>query len=177
MPDNRGQRHPSVRSADSAVVKAVEHQAALERQANQRMAQQRNIQQANQRMPRPANVTRPTYQRPAQAMPQRQAQPMQRQAQPMQRQAQPMNARQPQPMQRPVQAMPQRQAQPMQRQAQPMQRQSQGQAVLRREAPPVMQPVMQPVPQRLQIPQQQRPANQVMPVLHTSTQQLSDCTA
>ena len=173
MPDNRGQRHPSVRSADSAVVKAVEHQAALERQANQRMAQQRNIQQANQRMPRPANVTRPTYQRPAQAMPQRQAQPMQRQAQPMQRQAQPMNARQPQPMQRPVQAMPLRQAQPMQRQAQPMQRQSQGQAVLRREAPPVMQPVMQPVPQRLQIPQQQRPANQVMPVLHTSTQQLN----
>ena len=159
MPDNRGsnrgQRHPNVRSADSAVVKAVEHQAALERQAQQRQEQARldRNQAMPQRMPRPANVTRPTYQRPAQAMPQRQGQSMQR----------------------PVQAMPQRQAQPMpQRQAQPanvrqpMPR-SQGQAVLRREA----QPVMQPVPQRLQIPQQQRPVNQAMPVLHTSTQQLN----
>ena len=168
MPDNRGsnrgQRHPNVRSADSAVVKAVEHQAALERQAQQRQEQARlaRNQAMPQRMPRPANVTRPTYQRPAQAMPQRQGQPMQRPVQPM-------------PQQRPVQAMPQRQAQPMpQRQAQPanvrqpMPR-SQGQAVLRREA----QPIMQPVPQRLQIPQQQRPANQAMPVLHTSTQQLN----
>ncbi|MBR4914648.1 MAG: hypothetical protein IKZ42_05160 [Clostridiales bacterium] len=174
MPDNRGsnrgQRHPNVRSADSAVVKAVEHQAALERQAQQRQEQARlaRNQAMPQRMPRPANVTRPTYQRPAQAMPQRQAQPMQRPAQPM-------NVRQPIPQQRPVQAMPQRQAQPMpQRQVQPsnvrqpMPR-NQGQAVLRREA----QPIVQPVPQRLQIPQQQRPANQAMPVLHTSTQQLN----
>ena len=174
MPDNRGsnrgQRHPNVRSADSAVVKAVEHQAALERQAQQRQDQARlaRNQAMPQRMPRPANVTRPTYQRPAQAMPQRQAQPMQRPAQPM-------NVRQPMPQQRPVQAMPQRQSQPMpQRQAQPanvrqpMPR-NQGQAVLRREA----QPIVQPVPQRLQIPQQQRSANQAMPVLHTSTQQLN----
>ena len=173
MPDNRGQRHPNVRSADSAVVKAVEHQAALERQAQQRQEQARlaRNQAMPQRMPRPANVTRPTYQRPAQAMPQRQAQPMQRQ--------QPMNVRQPMPQQRPVQAMPQRQTQPMpQRQAGPVPSrpaagQTQGQAVLRREAQPYVQPVMQPVPQRLQIPQQQRPANQEMPVLHTSTQQLN----
>lgn len=172
MPNNRSSNrgHRNVRSADSAVVKAVEHQAALERQAQQRQEQARlaRNQAMPQRMPRPANVTRPTYQRPAQAMPQRQSQQMQRQPQPG-------NVRQPAPQQRPVQAMPQRQAQPiMQCQVQqanvrqPMS-QNNGQAVLRREA----QPVMQPVPQRLQIPQQQRPANQVMPVLHTSTQQLN----
>ncbi|MBR3701678.1 MAG: hypothetical protein IKM96_08040 [Clostridiales bacterium] len=169
MPDNRGQRHPNVRSADSAVVKAVEHQAALERQAQaqQRQEQARlaRNQAMPQRMPRPANVTRPTYQRPAQAMPQRQGQPV--------------NMRQQMPQQRPVQAMPQRQPQPAyQRPAQPVNARqpvpsSQNQAVLRRDAQPYAQPVMQPVPQRLQIPQQPRPVNQAMPVLHTSTQQLN----
>ena len=81
--------------------------------------------------------------------------------------------------QRPVQAMPQRQPQPAyQRPAQPVNARqqvpsSQNQAVLRRDAQPYAQPVMQPVPQRLQIPQQPRPVNQAMPVLHTSTQQLN----
>ena len=167
MPDNRGQRHPNVRSADSAVVKAVEHQAALERQAQQRQEQARlaRNQAMPQRMPRPANVTRPTYQRPAQAMPQRQGQPV--------------NMRQQMPQQRPVQAMPQRQPQPTyQRPVQPVNARqqvpsSQNQAILRRDAQPYAQPVMQPVPQRLQIPQQPRPVNQAMPVLHTSTQQLN----
>ena len=167
MPDNRGQRHPNVRSADSAVVKAVEHQAALERQAQQRQEQARLARNRAmpQRMPRPANVTRPTYQRPAQAMPQRQGQPV--------------NMRQQMPQQRPVQAMPQRQPQPTyQRPVQPVNARqqvpsSQNQAVLRRDAQPYAQPVMQPVPQRLQIPQQPRPVNQAMPVLHTSTQQLN----
>ena len=166
MPDNRGQRHPNVRSADSAVVKAVEHQAALERQAQQRQDQARlaRNQAMPQRMPRPANVTRPTYQRPAQAMPQRQVPPMQRQPQPMQRQApQPVNVRQQMPQQRPAQPVNARQPVPS----------SQNQAVLRRDAQPYAQPVMQPVPQRLQIPQQPRPVNQAMPVLHTSTQQLN----
>lgn len=191
MPENRssnqGQRHPNVRSADSAVVRAVEHQAALERQAQRpEAARLTRNQPAPQRMPRPENVRRPMYQQlPTGAM--------QRQAQPMQRPAQPMAQRQQMP-QRPVQQMPQRQAQPMQRPAQPVQRtaqpmQRQGQPVNLRQPMPQRQgqipasrtqipqrqaqPIQQPVPQRLQIPQQNRPVNTAMPVLHTSTQQLN----
>ena len=207
MPDsrnpNQGQRHPSVRSADSAVVRAVEHQAALERQAQQRSEPARltRNQPAPQRMPRPENVRRPMYQqRPTgamqrqgqplqpqrQQMPQRAPQPMQRPVQqapqpvplqfqrtaqpvPMQRTAQPAQR----PVQRPVQQMPQRAPQPMQRPVQMPQHPVQ--QAPQRAPQPVQHPaqVQPPVPQRLQIPQQNRPASTAMPVFHTSTQQLN----
>ena len=180
MPDhknNQGRRHPNVRSADSAVVKAVEHQAALERQAMQReqAARMANNQPMPQRMPRPANVTRPQYQRPAQAMPPRQAQPLQRTAQPMQRQAQPMAARQQMP-QRPVHAMPQRQGQQMPlRQAQPQAvRQMPQQTIpMNNIRQPIPQGQAQPLNTRGPMPQQQGQANPNMPALYVSTRQLN----
>ena len=191
--NNQGRRHPNVRSADSAVVKAVEHQAALERQAQQRQEQARMAknQAMPQRMPRPANVTRPQYQRPAQAMPQRQAQampqrqaqPMTRQAQPMQRQAQPVQ-RQPQPQilrqqmpQRPVQAMPQRQGQQMpQRQAQPqpLMQQRPRQTIPMNVRQPIPQGQAQPLNTRGQMPQPQvQQANTNMPAFYVATRQLN----
>ena len=182
MPDhknNQGRRHPNVRSADSAVVKAVEHQAALERQAMQReqAARMANNQAMPQRMPRPANVTRPQYQRPAQAMPPRQAQPLQRTAKPMQRQAQPMAARQQMP-QRPVQAMPQRQGQQMplrqaQPQPQPVRQQMPQQTIpMNNIRQPIPQGQAQPLNTRGQIPQQGQ-ANPNMPAFYVSTRQLN----
>jgi hypothetical protein len=181
MPDhknNQGRRHPNVRSADSAVVKAVEHQAALERQAMQReqAARMANNQAMPQRMPRPANVTRPQYQRPAQAMPQRQAQPLTRTAQPMQRQPQPMT-RQQMP-QRPVQAMPQRQGQQMplrqaQPQPQPVRQQMPQQTIpMNNIRQPIPQGQAQPLNTRGQMPQQGQ-ANPNMPAFYVSTRQLN----
>ena len=150
MSSNQGQRHPNVRSADTAVVRAVEHQAALERQRSEPARLTRN-QPAPQRMPRPENVRRPMYQqRPTGAMQRPVQQPASQRSQ--------MPQRQGQPMQRPVQQM-QRTAQPMpmQRSAQPAQMTRQGQPVNTRQ--PMPQRQGQPMVQRQQMPQY--PAQQV----------------
>ena len=161
MPDPKNNRR-QVRSADAAVVKAVEHQAALERQAQQRQEQARlsRNQAMPQRMPRPANVTRPQYQRPAQQMPQRQA------AQMPQRQPQQMNARQQMPQR---QAMPQKQAQPVTAR-QPLSRNPQPMNIRQ----PLPQRQAQPLNTRGPIPQNQgQQANPNMPEFYVSTRQLN----
>ena len=161
MPDPKNNRR-QVRSADAAVVKAVEHQAALERQAQQRQEQARlsRNQAMPQRMPRPANVTRPQYQRPAQQMPQRQA------AQMPQRQPQQMNARQQMPQR---QAMPQKQAQPVTAR-QPLSRNPQPMNIRQ----PLPQGQAQPLNTRGPIPQNQgQQANPNMPEFYVSTRQLN----
>lgn len=102
MPD-KNQRHPSVRSADSAVIKAVEHQAALEREAAQREAAARvnpnrvNPDKQHTNAQRPAPATRPANQQ-ARAPMQRQAQPANNQMMPvMHRSSQNLNTRMPVP--------------------------------------------------------------------------------
>ena len=100
---DKNQRHPSVRSADSAVIKAVEHQAALEREAAQKEAAARvnpnrvNPDQQHANAQRPAPAARPVNQRPG-APVQRQAQPASKQQLPaMHYSSQNLNTRMPVP--------------------------------------------------------------------------------